>query len=303
LADAYGYTISLPSTRQTFLAVLNTTTHTLTLNADPQAPYGRNTMTIDAQAGRVSVDDVTSSFPPGSVGGITVLSGDDATVNVDSTVRLMPVTVNLGTSSQATVGQASRFLDNIQGDVTIHGNAFTGYLAIYDENDIYPDTYTITDHSVQRDVSAAISYDNLSVLQLAGSLNAGTTYNVESSANGTSTQIYAGRGRNTFNLCPAGHNLGTIRGSLYLGSVGSATLAMYDAYVDAYTVVWNSTTVGRLPQLSLTYNNIAHYDLYTRPGSSVTDFVGIGGSWFYNPFTDTWVWRDPWSPLTVHYTL
>jgi hypothetical protein len=289
LRDGYNYSVPvLPSARRTFLVVPNVTTHVLTVNADPQA--ARNYITVDGQGVRVNVNDVSASLPASSVAAIVVQGG--SSVNIEKSAAGKPITVNLGFYGSAGVGTTSRFLDNIQGDVTIHGNGSSA-LSIFDQNDPYSDTYTVTDRSVRRSYSAPINYDHISLLRVYGSGTEGTTYNVESTAaDALNTEVHAGAGNDTFNLSPTAKDLGTLRGRLYLdGGAGTDSMIVWDAFVDTYTVgPWHMTVAG-LPSLSLGYGNIESWDLYTKPGSIVADQMG---SWQ----NGTWV-----SPLRVHRTL
>src|SRR5262249_4619273 len=94
LADAFGYTVNLPSTRQTFLANFNSQNGVLTVNGDPQVVD--DVITIDLSGGvRVNIDGVMATFAGTAVTAITVnaRAGSDI-INLEA--ALTPVTVNAG---------------------------------------------------------------------------------------------------------------------------------------------------------------------------------------------------------------
>src|SRR5262249_26341273 len=94
LQNAFGYRINFPSTLQTFLANLNTTTGVLTVNGDPQVV--NDTIWVDAVGvngiinTRVNVDGLFRDFAPGTVTSIVVAQGAGSdTINLER--ALVPV--------------------------------------------------------------------------------------------------------------------------------------------------------------------------------------------------------------------
>jgi Ca2+-binding RTX toxin-like protein len=298
-------TVNLSPTQQSLYLVLARTSITITGGG------GFDTVNLFDQSNTSGAEyHITSSAVQTvnySSGGVTysniqrlVLSGSRTSptqVYFESTGAGTPVTVNLGTGTDTVVfSLTANFLDYIQGNVIIHGGG-SSTVRVYDQNDPYADTYTITNTTVQRSFSALITYDTIQNLEIRGSSTQDTIYNIESTAAGTAVAVYAGAGNDTFNISPTAQNLGTIQGSLFIdGGPGSNTINMWDAAVHNYTVDNTSTTVAGL-SFAFTYRNIEGLVLYTKPGSNVTDRSGYI-VWSVYPFYWYWV-----SLLTVYYTL
>jgi len=110
LADAYGYTVRLPSTINTFYANFDSTTGVLTVNGSPGNVDDQ--IFIDVDGGiRVQVNGSEERFPASSVTSINVLAGEgDDFIKVSTSVGV-PVTIDGGEGD-----------DYIEGaDVTIIG--------------------------------------------------------------------------------------------------------------------------------------------------------------------------------------
>ena len=96
---------------------------------------------------------------------------------VSSTTAGTPVTINLAAAHDSVnVSPSARFLDGIQGGVTVNGLG-SNTLNVFDQNDSVSHTYTISSSSVLRNASASITYHGMSAVTLDG--GSGTeTYNV-----------------------------------------------------------------------------------------------------------------------------
>src|SRR5262249_41472941 len=96
-------------------------------------------------------------------------NGNDAVV-IDQTTKAAPVTIKLGTGSDTVLlSPTDKFLDNIQGAVTVQGGKDIDVVILSDQNDRYDgDTYTIDQATVQRNNSAPINYDSVGILLLNG---------------------------------------------------------------------------------------------------------------------------------------
>jgi hypothetical protein len=97
--------------------------------------------------------------------------GND-TVNIESTNSGSSTTVNDGNGTDTVnISPAAEFLDNIQGNVFVHGGFGFDTLNTFDQNDSFSgDIYTITSSIIQRSFSALITYD----LQNVTNINTGT---------------------------------------------------------------------------------------------------------------------------------
>src|SRR5262249_61663074 len=108
-----------------------------------------DTLRIDAASGAgvtLTVEGETLSFAPGAVTSTSVQPGGGSnTINIESTLAGVPVTVNDTTGTDPIfVCANSEFLDNIQGNVTVHGGGLTT-LTVNDSLDNFAgDMYTIT---------------------------------------------------------------------------------------------------------------------------------------------------------------
>ncbi len=137
LADAYGYTITLPSTVETFTAYRNPTTGVLTVNGD--LGVFNDTITLDKPLAswRVNVNNFVMTFAAASVMGITINAGTgNDTVNVRYTIEGVPVTVNAGSGNDTiNLGTAGNSLDAILGAVTVYGGGGSDKLSGDSGND------------------------------------------------------------------------------------------------------------------------------------------------------------------------
>ena len=190
---------------------------------------------------------------------ITIDAGDgNNTFNVEDTFLNVPVTLNGGNGNDtANITPTGRFLDTIDGDVTLDGGAGgTNVLNTYDQSDTFNDTYTETSSSVQRSFSAKINYSAIGTVNVySGTGN--VTHRVESTAAGAgaTTRITAGSGNDTFTLSPTARDFGTIAGHLILnGGPGNNSLRIEDqANPASSTFTVTSATVARTFSATVNY--------------------------------------------------
>jgi hypothetical protein len=119
------------------------------------------------------------SFGDGNISSIALNTGNqDFHVNVEQTLAIAPLTVNLGSGfDQVFVSPTARNLNSIQGAITIHGGLGTDYLTVNDQSNAAAQTFSIGAGSLSRSGAAAITYAGLSNLT-----------------------VYAGNGNNVFNV-------------------------------------------------------------------------------------------------------
>ena len=183
------------------------------------------------------------------------LSGND-TINIEDTFAGVTVTANGGNNDDTiNVSPTARFLDNILGDVSIDGGDGTDRLNIHDQNNPFPDTFTVSITSVDRNASAPISYAAIDRLNLNGGTG-GVTYNVEGTASGVTTTIDGGTGNDTFNVSPVARNLGTLDGILTVsGAGGDNLLNLFDQNNTlSHTFTVTGSTVARSFSSTINYS-------------------------------------------------
>ncbi len=181
----------------------------------------------------------------------------------------------------------ARFLDHIQGDITINGNADgNNSLNIYNQNNYFNDTYTITSSRVQRNSSAQIRYSAVKNLIVNDGSRA-VTFNVESTNAATPVTINEGLGQNTVNLSPTARNLATVQGRLTVsGNSHMDRLQLFDQNntavrsfsVTSTTPVWTGGPTVTDTQVSfLTVNGGNGGNTFNVISTSATDGVLING--------------------------
>lgn len=291
LADAYGYTINLPSTLETFLVNYNTTTNELVLNGDPQIVDDEFSVTIDGPNLAVMVNDAQADFLTLSVGSVQVLAADgddtlnvdsrdapgevqisldggdgDDTANIEATSLSTPVVVALGADSNRTnLTPASRNLDDLDGDVRINNGGFAAdVVTFHDQDNPFGDRFTITHLSVERQHSSTVTTRFAVAAMIIHAGGGSSDFNVESLVSTTTLVINAGAGDDTVNLAPAfgifdllGGNLDPINGDVTIhGEDGDDALVLTDINSAAdQEIVIGETTVTRDGMGTVTYDD------------------------------------------------
>jgi hypothetical protein len=142
LRDAYGYTITLPSTRVTFLANYNTATGVLTVTGDPGIQNHNITLDVSGSNLVVNVDGVVSQWAVSALSQVAVDSGAGVdTINVLQTPAGVPTTITSRGTSSVVVGKAGR-LTNILGTVSV--NSSTGSVSLTVDNSADPFRRSVT---------------------------------------------------------------------------------------------------------------------------------------------------------------
>jgi hypothetical protein len=142
LADAYGYTISLPSGHRVFPAYLDLNTHVLNVQGDLKRID--NAITLDVVGSEVSlnVDGDVARFDVNSVSGINVTSGDgDDTINVLRTPANVPVQVSSRGTAIVNLG-AGHSIQELLGGLTVSNDGGRTTLNVDDSADSASRTIT-----------------------------------------------------------------------------------------------------------------------------------------------------------------
>src|SRR5262249_8874187 len=140
------------------------------------------TLGLAASGGvQVTLNGMAAQFKPGEVNNIDVITrGGTNTVNVEATSSTVPLTVDL-IGGTGTVNISSKFhtLYTIQGNVFVESSSNADVIAVFDQGEYTPYTYSITPWAVTRSGVAKIAYESYDGLNLYGS-NGSSTYNIVS---------------------------------------------------------------------------------------------------------------------------
>jgi len=178
-------------------------------------------------------------------------SGND-TINVEDTNIGRPLSVNESGSGNDTVNvsPSARNLNNVQGNVTITGNAGFDRLFVDDENISTARSYTVTATSISRTSSGTITFGTLmNLVELNGGSGA-NTYSITGTGGLNETKLNTGggndivnlehttrdlviseqgSGNDTVNVSPAARLLNTIQGAVGIeGNAGHDVLIVND---------------------------------------------------------------------------
>jgi hypothetical protein len=202
-----------------------TSSKALTVNGD-QLASPDDIVTVNATNNGYIIDlnGEFVQFDPSQVSSITLntRTGNN-TVNIDRTVSLRNVTVNLGSGSDVVnLSPTAQSLGNLAGAVTINGGSGSGTLNFFDQGLSSSQNYTITNSTVGRAGQGTVTYHNLANVALDTS-NGSNTITVKSTPVGTVFAVSGGSGSNTL-VSAATNNTWTITGS-NAGMLSGSTIA------------------------------------------------------------------------------
>jgi hypothetical protein len=180
-------------------------------------------------------------------------------------------TVTLGSLAPA-IGGA---LNNLQGAITISNPSGATALTIDDSGDAGTRTATITTSSTTGLSPFAINYANLSTLTIDGGSGGFNTYNVQSTAPGTSVILNAGSGSNDTATVGSGGSTSTlhaIQGALTVNGQTSLTALQINDMggTTGHTYTVTANTLSRSGAALITYD----------PVTSLTISAGSGNDTF-----------------------
>jgi hypothetical protein len=182
LRDAYGYTVTMPSTQATFLANYNSATRVLTVTGEPGAPTHNITFDVSGSNQVVTVDGVVSRWAVSSLNSIVVNTGAAGTATVNLERLGADATVNPASDfTTINLSPAARRLDNLGGRVTVNSGSANTQLFVFDNNNPDPTTDHIGDASIgvgPFDINI-VRYGALQVLAFGAGSNPATTVNVK----------------------------------------------------------------------------------------------------------------------------
>jgi hypothetical protein len=267
---------------------------------------GGTTLTLDdsgdttAQTFTVTSGSITGTAFPGAInyngnnGGHEVTAihllggGGGNTVNVQSTAPGTPVSINTDTltantpnNNHVNIGSTASTLGgtlaNIAGPVNVSSSSGTTTLTIDDSGDTTGQTFTVTNNSITgTGFTGPINYSQVSTLTLDGGSGINNSYNVQSTAASTTTNLLL-QGSNTVrvgSLAPnSGGTLANINGVVDVYGPGSTSLYVDDS---------GDTTAKTASMYDGKISGLAPADIDWSPTSSstggVTDLHVGGGS-------------------------
>jgi hypothetical protein len=184
LQQAYGYTIALPSTINTFYANLNTTTNVITVTGDAN-PNGDNAdvidLEVDGTAMSFEVNGTDEVIEGAQFTTIVVNAGLDADdIDVDELLASKTLTVN-GDAGNDNISAAQELQDidtDLDSDFTANGGADTDTLVFNDQADTAGgDDYTLTNTTFVKNagfINRIITFGTFENLTVNGSPQAST---------------------------------------------------------------------------------------------------------------------------------
>lgn len=201
------------------------------------------------------------------------------TINVRSTLAATPVTVNGGPDDDTiNVGNLSDSLDDIQGTISVNGNApaASDALNVDDQGDAEAHVYSITGTTVDRDGAATITYATVETLTVNGGTGGNTLY-VKNTVATTAVIVNAGAaGDDVFvdsNGPDADGTVDLIKSSVTVNGQGGTNTLRLEDFSDPNTVAGDvvhvtPTQIGADASDtffgtggSLTYSDLAHVTL------------------------------------------
>jgi hypothetical protein len=178
---------------------------------------GNNTYTV-SETGNLSYAGTRTNT-------INTGNGND-TVNVEATEG--PLTVNLGSGTDwVNVSPAANNLDNIQGNVTVHGGTGFDTLQVFDDHHPTGRTYTVTASTITRGGAAVITFGSLAINSVVLSGGGGANvFNVLDTEPGFATTVDANSATDMVNVRGT---TGVLTVNVFGGFAGSPQVNVGDA--------------------------------------------------------------------------
>jgi hypothetical protein len=198
------------------------------------------------------------NFEYGDTSGVTIDGGSGTTTwNLNNTSASTPVTLTGDSGTNVfNLTPTSKNLNNLAGAVTINAGSTASTIIVDDQSNTAVSTYTVTASNVSRSSFGGLSYSGLGTLVLNGG-SAADTYNIQSTATGSTVKANGGAGNDTFNL-GSSNSLNSIHGALTVsGGGGSNTANANDsrsASGQSYTL--SSTKLTRGGIAAITYASL-----------------------------------------------
>jgi hypothetical protein len=206
------------------------------------AGTGSNSLTVDDQNDPFDGDTYTigvgsvqrnaeAQISYSGVGSVTVNGSSNAYIfyNIDGTASGTPLTINAGSNYNVlNLTPTSENLNDLAGGVIINTGSSVSTVNVDDQLNAAAATYTVTATTLSRSGFGGLTYAGLGALALNGGSNA-DTYNLQSTATGSTVTAQGGAANDTFNL-GSGNSLNGLLGALTVnGGGGGDTLNANDS--------------------------------------------------------------------------
>jgi hypothetical protein len=208
-----------------------------------------NAITVSYSGTNLTISSTGSGSFTRPISGVSSIEingrGGDDTFYIDSLPSNVPLTINGGAGNDRVhVSWIPENLDTINSTITFNGGTGTDSIVLWDNQNTFSDTYTITSSNISRTAWSGISYSNVATISLYGS-SGNNPFNVNSTASGV-TYLLEGRGGNdTFNI--GNGDLDWLSGAVTVfGGDGTDSIVINDTtntWGDTFTIT--STTVNR----------------------------------------------------------
>ncbi len=193
-------------------------------------------------------------FPESSVSSIRIDAGAGFDIIRIDNNSGEPTTIDPGEGDDfIDFGFGTGNLDFASGSTTVLGSNGTDSIFVYDDNNTFPDTYTVTSSTVERNFWPGFSYgaaiENIYLRTGSGA----NTVNVSSTDAGDFMRIDSSGGADVVNVGSVSNGLQSINGTLRIENLGGFSTLNLNANADVIGrsgTIFNSGTLGRLTGMS-----------------------------------------------------
>lgn len=193
-------------------------------------------------------------FPEASVSSIRIEAGAGFDIIRIDNNSGEPTTIDPGDGDDfIDFGFGTQNLDFASGPTTVLGSNGTDSIFIYDDNNTFPDTYTVTSSTVERNFWPGFSYgaaiENIYLRTGSGA----NTVNVSSTDADDFVRIDSWGGADVVNVGSVSNGLQSINGTLRVENLGGFSTLNLNANADVIGrngTIFNSGTLGRLSGMS-----------------------------------------------------
>jgi len=202
-----------------------------------------DTITIDGSTSSGSpVVTVTDNGVMSSWQNVTTVYAADGdgndTYNVNTILAGIPVSLTGGAGNDVfNVTPAGMKTSTLKAGLTINGGGGTNTLNVNDQSDTTSPTWTVTTTSIAVSNASAIAFNGLQTLNIFGGLGA-DTYNIDSTAAGTTLSIQGGAGNDSFNVGPDTLFVDNLQGAVSFDGGGGNNSLQVDDQSDPYNDTW-----------------------------------------------------------------
>ena len=233
LRDAYGYTITMPSTINNMLVNPNFTSDVLTVSGQTGNVNDLIIVQGTAIPGQLHVTVGTVGGGPTYTEIVPLSQTNSITINAGSGNDIVRIEYNGGKSTTINGGDGddifdfafgTRQLSNIAGNTILNGGTGFNRVFTYDDNNVVAHTFTATSARFDRPGWGGFFYDSCVGLVTLTTGSAANVVNVESSGPGQGIVLNSSGGSDTVNIGSSLFGLEFVRGDVQIQNDPSFTL-------------------------------------------------------------------------------